>query len=116
MSNDELGQRIKALIDAIPDEKIYYALRAAKLLNVSAAQVHVVKIFIVYHRCGIQWLPVPLVQYYLSFPGSAHQRLHLLGDKRVLLLKRGPRVLQYSLDPIFLKHIPSELLKPIESL
>jgi len=115
MDNDDLYQKIESLINVILDEKIYYAMKGMKLRNITPAQIRAVKVFIVYRRLGIEWLSVATCETFMKAT-STHSILHLLGDKRVLLLKRGPKNLQYSLDPVFLNHLSPELFAPITQL
>ena len=101
----EAIDEVKKQIQLIPSEHVFYALRQMKLRNISEQQINTVKIFLALRHFGLNIIPTTLFkELYGRTYSNALRILHLLGDKKVLMLVRNKKTgpMRYILSETFL--------------
>lgn len=103
---DEALELIRDRIKTFDDVKIYYALRRYKFKPLRQKSLNTVKICLAIDSLGLP-ITSDLVNPFTQTEHYATTRLHVLGDKHVLILKRklGTRLFEWILHPAFKKLI-----------
>ena len=111
-TTEEIREIVKAEVEKIPDEKIFFTMRKLKMKYISPEAVEVMKYAIVFSQIkipseGDEIYRIPLNDLTLRYfsESKANTRLdilHLLGDKKCLTLLRPNK-------PSLLTWVPSAL-------
>ena len=87
LTQDQLKEKVIDYMSRIEDYLIYYPLRELKLKHIRDKTIETIKCCIVLDYIGLP-ITINLVSFILEVAHtSVSARLHVLGDKRVLLLK-----------------------------
>ena len=106
MQINELKKLVEEEFSKIEDYKVYYALREYKYKKISPQTIELTKVIIALDKLNIP-ITCDTVYYFgdtLSSKSNLYLKLHNLGDKHVLLLKRKERgLLEWVIHPCFKK-------------
>ena len=103
VSLEELLLRIKDEASKIEDTTIFYNLKEHKVCRITSETVETVKYVLAAQMAGLPYATTDLVSTLRGVSkGTATTTLHILGDKKILLLlRRGGRRLYYRVSPSF---------------
>ena len=105
MQVNELKKLVEEEVSKIEDYKVYYALREYKYKKISPQTIELTKVIIALDKLNIP-ITCDTVYYFgdtLSSKSNLYLKLHNLGDKHVLLLKRKEGLLEWIIHPCFKK-------------
>ena len=98
ISPEELRKLVLQEMSKIDDTRLYYELRAKKVRRM--LDLTTLKCCIALHRLGLP-ITVGLVSYILGqHESSVRTKLHVLGDKHLLVLKRESGIFEWTLSPL----------------
>ena len=101
---EELKQIVKEEISKIEDHQIYYVLREYKFKKITPYTIALTKVIIALEKMKIP-ITCDTVHYFgdIDCKSNLYLKLHNLGDKHVLLLKRKEGILEWTIHPCFKK-------------
>ena len=105
MQISELKTLVNEEVSKIEDYKVYYVLREYKFKKISPQTIELTKVLIALDKMKIP-ITCDTVYYFSDEPNKSnvYLKLHNLGDKHVLLLKRKERgLLEWTIHPCFKK-------------
>jgi hypothetical protein len=90
MNLDELLSSMKDKYDKLDNSAIYYPLRRLAINKISVQMVDLMKACLMAHEYGVD-ITIPFISYLMPGidSGVLLNRLHRLGDNKLILLKRG---------------------------
>ena len=89
--------------DAHLRDRVYYTLRKMKITHITERAVEAVLIFLALQKLNTMSVSVGLFNVFLNAK-DPWTLLHLLGDKKVVVLKRGSDPYEYMLSNVFMQY------------
>jgi len=104
MEINKLKKAVNEEVSKIEDYKIYYLLKEYKYRKITPHTIHLTKVIIALDRLKIP-ITCDTVCYFgdMDYKENLYLKLHNLGDKHVLLLKRKEGILEWTIHPCFKK-------------